>query len=133
MNVVPPAAPATDVAVCAQGQPVADLFTDDLEVTNDGRWTYQQSPGAFRWGYQSESQFSYATSGDQGFYGPTTGATADRSVVMSAAVDLPRNRTRSSTSVTPTDSSRAAGRTGMAAWSSTRPPGSAARGSISGR
>ena len=89
MNVVPPAAPATDVAVCAQGQPVADLFTDDLEVTNDGRWTYQQSPGAFRWGYQSESQFSYATSGDQGFYGPTTGATADRSVVMSAAVDLP--------------------------------------------
>ncbi len=88
MDVVPPAAPATDVPVCAEGEPVAELFTDDLEVI-DGRWTYQQSPGAFRWAYQSESGFSYATSGVQGFYGPTTGTTADRSVVMTADVDLP--------------------------------------------
>ncbi len=89
MNTVPPAAPATDATVCADAEPVGDLFFDDLEDTNDGTWSYQTPAGPFRWAYGSESGVEYATSGHQGFWGADVGATSDRSVALTAPVVLP--------------------------------------------
>ena len=89
----PPNAPAPEAPVCAAGEAPTDLFTDDFEDEESGQWGYEtvnlDPNGFFRWSYQSEVGVGFATSGENGLYGPDLGATSDRRVHMTQSVALP--------------------------------------------
>jgi uncharacterized repeat protein (TIGR01451 family) len=74
MDVVPPAAPATEAPVCAAGQSPTDLFADDLENPSSGNWTKEKAaPSVFDWAYPPPPYAVYATSGVQNLWGADTG------------------------------------------------------------
>jgi hypothetical protein len=84
--------------VCPVGQTATNLFSDDLENTASGNWTYQ-SVGSNYWYYPQNSHpfpdfdATYATSGTKNFWGWDLYQTGDYSIGRSGNVTIPNGVT----------------------------------------
>lgn len=101
MAAQPSGCSATHAPVCPTGHIVSNIFFDDLENPNSGRWTRVATVGSNAWSYpQNPNPLSrygidatYATSGQYNFFGYDQPATADYDIRMTSSVALPGGTT----------------------------------------
>lgn len=96
MNLTPTNAPIpTDAPVCAPGDIITNLFSDNLENTASGNWTSSATSGTNTWFYPENPNplldARYATSGIHNFWGYDQGGLADYNIRMNSSVTLPAN------------------------------------------
>jgi Zn-dependent metalloprotease len=94
MNRDPPNAPAPEAGVCPGSGSGVNVFNDNLENPQSGRWTKSNNSGGNHWYYpQNPNPFgldqTYATSGIRNFWGDNWHRAADYSIAMAKAVALP--------------------------------------------
>ncbi|HEU4329272.1 MAG TPA: M4 family metallopeptidase [Roseiflexaceae bacterium] len=103
MDKNPTLAAAPDAPICPAGQSSRDLFYDDMENPNAGRWISSAQSGENAWFYPPSTNpfgvdFTYATSGKQNIWGYAQGGTdaeelpaGDIAIAMSSSVAVPAN------------------------------------------
>lgn len=97
MNQQPTGCAAPEAPVCTTGVPI-DLFKDDLENPSSGKWTSRSLSGGNYWFYpQNPNSFSfdatYATSGMTNFWGYDSNSQASYAITMTSSVSLPAGST----------------------------------------
>jgi len=88
MDVPAPGGGAREAPVCPAGAAPADLFSDDMENTGSGNWTFAGTGGG---GWQFE--VGYATSGNRSMYANDPDTASNRTATRSAAVVPPSGTT----------------------------------------
>jgi Zn-dependent metalloprotease/Ca2+-binding RTX toxin-like protein len=98
MDVIPPVAPNPEAPVCPAGQSSTTLFTDDLENTGSGNWTFQTAVGPNDWHYPQNANpydfdATYATSGDTNLWGYGRATVGDYSIARTGNTTIPAGST----------------------------------------
>ncbi len=103
MDQDPTFAPVPEAPICVAGQSSRDLFYDDMENPNAGRWASSAQSGEDAWFYPPSSNpfgvdFTYATSGKQNIWGYAQGGSqeeplpaGDIAIAMTNGVAVPAN------------------------------------------
>jgi bacillolysin len=98
MNVVPAGAPNTKAAVCGTGRVAAELFWDDLELTNSGNWSTSSNVSFTGWFFPQNTHpfagfdVTYAESGRFNFWGDDHFAPMDARITQTGNVAIPLGR-----------------------------------------
>ncbi len=92
MNQTPSKCPAVDAPICSGEDSPADLFYDDFENLQSGKWISRTVLGENAWYYPPPGLYTYATSGYYNLVGWDVPRRSESYIAMTSDVNLPADR-----------------------------------------